>query len=115
MIGMLAGIIAPGVVVLRAQVLVTLSPAASPTAGQAGVTSISVTGSGFPTATIPPANTDVKLEPGAGGSAVSTKATAVTTIVGTTRRVNFMIPATIVVTRSGFPDGFPVFVLTARQ
>ena len=82
---------------LSAQTLVTLSPAASPAAGQAGVTSISVTGSGFPTGTITPANTTVSLQPAAGGAVVSTNATGVTTVVGSTRRVTFTIPGSVVV------------------
>src|SRR5579864_1644671 len=76
---------------------VTLTSAASPTAGQPGVTVITVLGSGFPAGTIPPANVTVNLQPatsGGGPSGVAT-ATAVTTIVGTTRRVTFQIPTTI--------------------
>ena len=80
---------------LRAQSTVTLTPTATPAAGQAGVTNITLVGSGFPAATVLPANTSVKLEPTAGGPAVSTNATSVTTLVGTTRRVTFVIPSSI--------------------
>jgi RHS repeat-associated protein len=79
-----------------AQVQVTLVSSAAPSAGEPGVTNVSVTGSGFPTGTIPPGNVLVKLTPSGGGS-VTTSATAVTTIVGTTRRVSFMIPAGVAV------------------
>ena len=82
---------------LHAQQVVALSPAATPAAGQAGVTSVSVTGSGFPTAAMTAANTDVKLEPAVGGAAVFTKATSIATLVGATRRVTFLIPASIAV------------------
>src|SRR5262245_8790165 len=81
---------------LPAQTLVTLSPASSPPAGQSGITSINVTGSNFPTGAILPANTNVTLNPASGtGSSAATVATAVTTIVGTTRRVTFTIPSSI--------------------
>ena len=81
---------------LHAQTVVTLSPAATPTAGQAGVTSITITGSGFPSGTILPADTTVTIDLAAGGAtAVVTKASSVTTIVGSTRRVTFIIPASI--------------------
>ncbi len=82
---------------LHAQTAVTLTPTPTPTAGQPGVTSINVTGSGFPAGTILPASTSVSLQPAAGGSTVMTAATAVTTITGSTRRVTFTIPASIAV------------------
>ena len=85
-------------VTLCAQTAVTLTPTATPAAGQAGVTSITLTGSGFPAATALPANTSVKLEPAAGGTAVSTNPTTVATVVGTTRRVTFLVPSSINVT-----------------
>lgn len=53
---------------LWSEVLVTLSATTSPSAGQAGVHSINVTGSGFPSGTIPPANVTVTLEPATAGS-----------------------------------------------
>jgi hypothetical protein len=90
---------------LDAQVVVTLSSAASPTSGQPGVTTINVTGSGFPSGTILPASTTVSLQPAAGGAATNTSATAVTTIAGTTRRVIFLIPASISVSS---PTGYKV-------
>src|SRR5271166_1008730 len=81
---------------LTAQTPITLSPTTSPTAGQPGVTSIIITGNGFPAGSILPANTTVTLNPPSGaGSAVMTTATAVTTIVGSARRVAFIIPSSI--------------------
>lgn len=82
---------------LEAQTQVTLSPTASPSSGAPGVTSINVTGSNFPTGTITPANVNVILTPALGGTPVTSQATAITTIVGSTRRVTFTIPATITV------------------
>src|SRR5678809_494660 len=83
---------------LQAQTPVSLSTAVSPAAGQPGVTSINVTGSGFPTGTILPASTTVSLQAVSGGPIVTAPATAVTTIAGTSRRVTFTIPNTIAVT-----------------
>ncbi|MDE3178380.1 MAG: hypothetical protein KGM47_01870, partial [Acidobacteriota bacterium] len=80
---------------LQAQSTVRLSPAVSPSSGQPGVTLLSVIGSGFPAGTIPAANVTVALQPSSGGSPVTTAATAVTTIFGTTRRVSFQIPASV--------------------
>ncbi|MGH9354070.1 MAG: hypothetical protein ACRD2G_18225, partial [Terriglobia bacterium] len=80
-----------------AQTTVTLSPTASPSAGQAGVTVVSVLGSGFPSGIIPAASVSVSLQAataGAGPSGTAT-ATVVTTIIGTTRRVTFQIPQSI--------------------
>src|SRR5580700_2940055 len=79
------------------QTQVTLSTAVSPTSGQPGITSITLTGSNFPAGTIPPASVTVNLQPAAGGATVTTTATTVTTVVGSTRRVAFIIPATIAV------------------
>src|SRR5262249_34452686 len=80
-----------------AEAQVSLSPSASPSSGQPGITTINVTGSNFPSGTINPGQVQVTLQP-AGGSpaqASTTSATAVTTIAGTTRRVTFTIPASI--------------------
>jgi RHS repeat-associated protein len=81
----------------QSTVTVTLSPSASPSAGQPGVTVVNVTGAGFPSGTIPPANVTVTLQPSAGGSSATTPATAVTKIIGTTERVTFQIPSSITV------------------
>ncbi len=82
-----------------AQATVTLSPGAAPPAGQAGVHSIHVIGSNFPSGTIPPANVRVTLEPATAGAGptASTKATAVITLIASARRVAFQIPVAIAV------------------
>src|SRR6266849_4669189 len=74
---------------------VTLLPTTSPSAGTPGVTSLSVTGSNFPAGTIAPENVTVTLTPASGGAAVTTKAAAVNTVAGTTRRVSFTIPSSV--------------------
>src|SRR5262249_51759480 len=82
---------------LQAQSTVTLTATATPSVGQPGVTTINVTGSGFPSGTIQPGSVVVTLTPAGGGPALTTQATTVPTIVGTTRRVTFTIPAGIAV------------------
>src|SRR5581483_11381191 len=64
-----------------AAVSVMLTPAASPSTGQPGVTVINLTGNGFPAGTISPSQITVQLTPVSGGAAVSASATAVTSIV----------------------------------
>src|ERR1700722_13865006 len=81
-----------------AQASVTLKAATSPTSGQAGLTSFSVTGSGFPSGTFSPASVTVTLTPKSGGTPVTTTATSVTPGTGTTDTVAFLIPASISVT-----------------
>ena len=68
---------------------VTLSSTTSPAAGQPGVTTMSVTGSGFPAGVIAANLVTVSVTPLAGGPPMTAVATAVTTIAGTTRRVTF--------------------------
>lgn len=80
---------------LWAESTVTLSPSVSPSTGQPAITVLNVTGSGFPSGTIPPANVTVTLQPSSGGTPATTLATAVTKIVGTTERVTFQIPNSI--------------------
>src|SRR5262245_11576727 len=86
--------IAGSLSLLEAQTSVTLSTAVSPSTGQAGVTSVSVTGSNFPSGTIAPADVIVTLEPAAAGTGptVTMPASNVATIVGTSRRITFQIP-----------------------
>ena len=92
---------------LSAQTNVTLQPATSPAAAQAGVQLVTVTGSNFPAGTIPPANVTLTLEPATAGPGPSgsVTASAVQLITGTTRRVTFQVPQTIVV---GSPTAYRV-------
>jgi len=85
---------------LSAQTAVRLTATVVPTTGQPAVHTLAVTGSGFPAGTIPPGNVTLTFQPttpGAGPSA-SGAAAGVATIMGTTRRVFFRIPAAIAVT-----------------
>ncbi|MFI5305590.1 MAG: putative Ig domain-containing protein, partial [Nitrospiria bacterium] len=82
---------------LIAATTVTLQSSSSPSAGQPGVTTLTLTGSNYPSGTIPPANVTITMTPatsGAGPSA-SIQPTAVTTIVGSSRRMSFQIPTSI--------------------
>ena len=83
--------------VLFADTSITLSPVTAPAAGEPGVTLINVTGSGFPSGTITPSLVAVSLQPASVGSSpqLNGVVTAVTTIVGSTRRVTFQIPTGI--------------------
>ena len=83
-----------------AQAQVTLSSMASPGAGSPGLTTINITGSNFPAGTISPSSVTVTLTPSGGGAATTTTPSAVTTILGTTRRVTFVIPGSISVSTS---------------
>lgn len=72
---------------------ITLSPVTAPSAGEPGVTLINITGSGFLSGTITPALVTVGLQPAVTGSGpvLTGTVTAVTTIVGVTRRITFQI------------------------
>ncbi|MGA2534765.1 MAG: PKD domain-containing protein [Terracidiphilus sp.] len=83
---------------LLAQTSVKLNGSTSPTSGQAGLTTVTVTGSGFPSGTISPASVTVTLTPKSGGTAVTTTATSVTPGTGTTSTIGFLIPSSISVT-----------------
>src|SRR5215813_7955699 len=93
----------------QAEAQVSLSPAASPSSGQPGITAVNVTGSNFPAGTINPGQVQVTLQPAQGSpaQASTTSATVVTTIVGTTRRVTFTIPSSVSVAA---PAGYLVSV-----
>ena len=75
---------------------VTLSVATSPSNGVAGISNVNVNGSGYPAGTILPAAVAVHLAASCGGPALAnTPALAVTTILGSTRRVQFQVPGTL--------------------
>jgi hypothetical protein len=94
---LLSGALLPGAVTK-----VTLSASASPSAADAVVTVVTVTGHGFPSGAIQPANVTVTLDPttsGGGPSATTaaTKVTVISGISGTTERVSFEVPKSITV------------------
>jgi phospholipase C len=65
--------------------------AISPNSGQAGITNLAITGSGFPSGTISPSSVTVTLTGGSGPLSITPA--SVTTVGGSIRRVTFSIPA----------------------
>ena len=65
--------------------------AISPNSGQAGITNLAITGSGFPSGTISPVNVTVTLTGGNGPLSITP--TSVITVGGSIRRVTFTIPS----------------------
>lgn len=85
------------------QTSVKLGGSASPSSGQAGLTTVSVTGSGFPSGTISSASVTVTLTP-TSGTPVTTTASSVTPGTGTDNTIAFLIPASISVTAATVYD-----------
>jgi RHS repeat-associated protein len=102
------------------QVSLTLSASPSPTSGQPGVTVFYQLANNFPAGNIQPANVTVSYAPVTAGAGPSgtTLAQSVTTVIGTTRRVSFQIPATVVlatptpywISLSGTADSLVTFI-----
>lgn len=80
---------------------VNLTSPASPAAAEPGATLITLTGSAFPPGSIVAAQVNVKLEPATvgAGPTLTTVASGVQTVVGTTRRVTFIVPVSLVVSQ----------------
>src|SRR5271166_3384218 len=77
----------------QAPVSVTLGTITVPSSGEAGVNNVYVSGTGFPAGTILPASVRVTFATSCGGASVaSTSPSLVQTIVGTTRRLQVLIP-----------------------
>src|SRR5690348_1449992 len=93
LIVLLAG--AGNVPIIRADTIpptaVTLTSPTSPGAAQPGVTVVNLTGTGFPSGTVTPAQTTITLAPATSGPAESAKITAATLLTGTTWRVTFQV------------------------
>ena len=79
----------------HAQSTVKLNAVTSPSSGSAGASTVSVTGSGFPSGAISPANVLVSLATSCGGSPTTAAASTVTTVIGTTDKVAFAIPGSL--------------------
>jgi hypothetical protein len=72
---------------------VQMNVTTTPDHGTAGATYVNVTASGFPAGTVTPANVVVTLSSACGGSPLSTTlASSVTAIIGTSKRVQFLVP-----------------------
>ena len=74
---------------------VTLAASTSPSSGASGTSAVSVTGSGFPSGTIPAANATFTVASACGVSGATAPAILVTKIIGTSERVQFVIPASL--------------------
>ncbi|HEU4689471.1 MAG TPA: hypothetical protein VFS23_13955, partial [Vicinamibacterales bacterium] len=92
--GLIAAVLASWTFV-SAQSAVTLTVTPSPSAAQPGIQAVNITGSGFPSGTIAASGVTITLTPAAGGASTTATSTAVATVAGTSRRVTFVIPATI--------------------
>lgn len=77
---------------------ISLSAWASPSSGASGVTAVNVTGSGFPSGTIPAANVTLSVATACAGSGTLAQVNSVIKVIGSTERVQFVIPA-------GLPTG----------
>ena len=72
---------------------VKLSTDTSPSSGVAGSTDLSISGTGFPAAPIPPADVTVTLAATCGGPAVATTTPLkVTSIIGSSEKIEFLVP-----------------------
>ncbi len=91
-------VIAAAIALPAAAQNITLSGTTSPAAGQPGVTTMTVTGSGFPAGTLAANQVVVTLSPVASGPVFTAVPTAVATVAGTTRRVTFSFTGTNVAT-----------------
>jgi hypothetical protein len=75
---------------------VHLSGSTSPSSGVAGVNNVNVTGSGFPSGLITPANVTATFALGCGGTVVATSpGNSVITILGSSKRVNVTLPGSL--------------------
>jgi rhamnogalacturonan endolyase len=76
-------------------VTVKLNSLTSPATGAAGASTVSVTGSGFPSGTISLASVFVSLAATCGGSPTTTTTSTVQKILGTTARISFAVPGSL--------------------
>src|SRR5690349_10351851 len=75
---------------------VKLNVATTPDNGVAGVNNINLTGSGFPSGTITPGNVSISLASTCQGTAAATAtAISVISIIGTSKRINFVVPSSL--------------------
>jgi hypothetical protein len=75
---------------------VKLNAVTSPSSGSAGTSTLSVSGTGFPSGAISPGSVTVSVAATCGGSGASTTATAVQNVIGTSDKVSFVLPASLV-------------------
>jgi PEP-CTERM motif len=83
-------------VAAHAQAVVKLNTLTSPSSGLAGTAVVSVTGSGFPSGSINPSAVTLSFSKTCGGPVAATEAPrSVSTILGTTDRAQFLVPASL--------------------
>jgi len=93
---LLAGFLALSQFSPAANAAVTLASATSPSGGVAGINTVNVTGSGFPAGTITPAKITVSFSSSCFGTvAATTTASSIVTILGSTKRVGFLLPGSL--------------------
>lgn len=80
---------------ISSQASVKLNTLSSPSSGVAGSSTVGVTGSGFPSGTITPADVSVALSLTCGGSSTPATASFVQKIIGTSDRIQFVIPGSL--------------------
>ncbi len=74
---------------------VHLSAWTAPNSGASGTTAVNITGSGFPSGTIPAANVTLTVAGSCAGSGAAAQVNSVIKILGTSERVQFVIPASL--------------------
>ncbi|MDQ2840874.1 MAG: PASTA domain-containing protein [Acidobacteriota bacterium] len=81
---------------------VSLAATTSPTSGQAGITSINLTGSNFPSGSINASQVQISITPMLAGTgpAFTFLPSAVTALFGTSKRLTFTIPSSVTVSSS---------------
>jgi hypothetical protein len=89
----LALLVLPGA--LKAQTMVKLSADTSPSIGSAGATTVSVTGTGFPSGAIAPGSVLVSLSATCGGAPTTAPASSVQNIIGTSDKIEFLVPGSL--------------------
>jgi len=76
-------------------VTVKLNALTSPSTGAAGASTVSVTGSGFPSGTISAAGTLVSLSTACGGEPTAATVSSVQKVLGTTDKISFAVPGAL--------------------
>lgn len=74
---------------------VHLNSYTTPSSGTAGVSNVNITGSGFPTGTITPANVSISLATSCGGAGTPALAISVKPLIGTSDRIGFTVPSSL--------------------
>ena len=79
----------------KAQATVKLNAVTSPSSGTAGTSTVNLSGTGFPSGSILPANVLVSVATTCGGAPTSVAATTVQNIIGSSDKAGFVIPSSL--------------------